>query len=673
MVEAAWDFLNGEDLPTLPVSTQAELLQAWSRLQAKESAAYASLIGAFHAANGPAADGQRSVGAWLARFTRCTPAAGRRAVGWSLRQLGHAHVHQSLSDGQVAESVGQSITDLVKAFEPADRDTVEDILTEAARSGAELGDLVEIHNAALRRLRPNGLEDEEARRDAERNLTLSKTLGGVGRLNGDLTAEGTALAETVIEALAVRQGPEDTRTKTQRRHDALVEAMRRLAASDLLPERGGSKPQVKVDMDLATLRNLPGSRQAEREWIEHTAANLARRRFHGDTTNDLFLHDDGRTNDPPSEPPSEPPSGSASGSPSGSASADGIQADAETGTGVNTDPDNGHAHQTDAEGDAQADTETTQRGIQSDSDTDSDTGQVTEPGTRPVDGLDAGPADGREGGHLVRAYDGLVPDAGSGLGSERVGASDADRSMRPPGPVQPRLPGLDEGAVLEGIGAISNTLAAALACDSTITPTVTADIDYDALNAMTDQWLTHCLPQSTTGATCTDIGCGCDPGSCLHARRPLDAGSYSRLQAGMLRWAIQVLSGPRGLASYLRTRLLDRPLAGPSIVLDAGKDDKTVPAALERSVRRRDQRCRFPGCDHPASLSQVHHIVPRSKDGPTELWNLLTLCSFHHLIAVHSWGWEIRLDPDGSTTATAPDGREIHEHSPPGTPPLWAA
>jgi hypothetical protein len=141
----------------------------------------------------------------------------------------------------------------------------------------------------------------------------------------------------------------------------------------------------------------------------------------------------------------------------------------------------------------------------------------------------------------------------------------------------------------------------------------------------------------------------------------------------MLRWAIDVLSGPGGLASYLRTNLLDGPLAGPSIVLDAGKDDKTVPAALERLVRRRDRHCRFPGCDHPPELSQVHHIVARSKGGPTKLWNLLTLCSFHHLIAVHTWGWAVRLNPDGTVTATGPDGRVLHEHHPPGDPPLQVA
>jgi hypothetical protein len=43
------------------------------------------------------------------------------------------------------------------------------------------------------------------------------------------------------------------------------------------------------------------------------------------------------------------------------------------------------------------------------------------------------------------------------------------------------------------------------------------------------------------------------------------------------------------------------------------------------------------------------------------------MCAFHHLRAIHRWGWQIRLNPDGTTTATSPDGgRVLHSHSPPG-------
>jgi predicted restriction endonuclease len=61
----------------------------------------------------------------------------------------------------------------------------------------------------------------------------------------------------------------------------------------------------------------------------------------------------------------------------------------------------------------------------------------------------------------------------------------------------------------------------------------------------------------------------------------------------------------------------------------------------------------------------VHHIVPRSQGGTTSLGNCVLLCSFHHLIMIHRWGWTIALNADGTTTATSPDGRVTRSHSPP--------
>jgi len=36
-----------------------------------------------------------------------------------------------------------------------------------------------------------------------------------------------------------------------------------------------------------------------------------------------------------------------------------------------------------------------------------------------------------------------------------------------------------------------------------------------------------------------------------------------------------------------------------------------------------------------------------------------------HLTMIHRWGWDLTRHPDGTTTATAPDGRTLHSHSPP--------
>ncbi len=41
-------------------------------------------------------------------------------------------------------------------------------------------------------------------------------------------------------------------------------------------------------------------------------------------------------------------------------------------------------------------------------------------------------------------------------------------------------------------------------------------------------------------------------------------------------------------------------------------------------------------------------------------------CLFHHLIAIHIWGWKLILNADGTKTAISPDGNRIlHSHDPP--------
>jgi hypothetical protein len=82
-------------------------------------------------------------------------------------------------------------------------------------------------------------------------------------------------------------------------------------------------------------------------------------------------------------------------------------------------------------------------------------------------------------------------------------------------------------------------------------------------------------------------------------------------------------------------------------------------------VVTRHTHCVFPGCRVPAAECDIHHIIPRSQGGPTALPNLAPACPFHHLTAIHRWGWTLHLNADGTTTATSPHGRTLHDHDPP--------
>ena len=83
---------------------------------------------------------------------------------------------------------------------------------------------------------------------------------------------------TVLDALSAPAGAEDTRTHAERCHDALQEAMRRLAASDLLPERAGQPVKAWVHISLADLMALEGSSALLEEWTSRVRAAWAAHR-----------------------------------------------------------------------------------------------------------------------------------------------------------------------------------------------------------------------------------------------------------------------------------------------------------------------------------------------------------------------------------------------------------
>ena len=138
------------------------------------------------------------------------------------------------------------------------------------------------------------------------------------------------------------------------------------------------------------------------------------------------------------------------------------------------------------------------------------------------------------------------------------------------------------------------------------------------------------------------------------------------LRDTLVRYAADVLSGPAGLAAFLRSELLGGEFPAVSLPLDVGRPTDQIPPHLRRAVISRDRHRAFPGCRVKPAGCQVHHVLPKSRGGPTRLDNLLLVCSFHHLIAVHRWGWTVTLHGDGEVTALSPDGTTtLHSHGRP--------
>jgi hypothetical protein len=239
-----------------------------------------------------------------------------------------------------------------------------------------------------------------------------------------------------------------------------------------------------------------------------------------------------------------------------------------------------------------------------------------------------------------------------------------------------RLPGAEAAAaVWAGHGAAAPPGSE---CDASISPIISGHLDPIELDAQARDLLHPATPASPDdGATADRLGGGGGgPDSCAVCGDPGPAGAGHHCllhpaTAAMARTAAQqllisratrLLSGPAGLAAHLRASLLPQPAASISLPLDLGKPTDTVPAYLRRAITTRDKHCAFPGCHQLPAACQVHHLIPKSQGGPTSLDDCCLLCTFHHQIAVHRWGWQLTLNPDGTTDATL-GNRTLHSHA----------
>jgi len=528
MLDYTMDYLAAADPAGLATQAQGDCLLALERLDAKATAVRAGLLGAFAAGQGYGADGDYSITGWLINRAKMTKGAARAQVRWSRRAAAHPLVMAALAEGDVlTESVAKLVCAWSDRLPAGCRDAADDILVAAARAGADRADLAALAAEIYTRSLPDppddggnlGLDFED------RRVRVETTFGGAGIIAGDLTAECAAVVTAVLESLSAPADADDTRTKDQRFHDGLYEALRRLVASGLLPQRAGQPVRIWGYLTLAELRALDDGSVLADQWVGEMAARWA---------------------------------------------------------------------------------------------------------------------------------------------ANRAAASEG---------------GGDGGAWLEG------PAARAMACDATIIPVVTGDVDPGALDDLVRlcvQLDRHEHPASAPAApsqaaadpAVPDTDPACDPvapdvpgPAAPDGSVAVPDGLLSReaLRKAIIGKAVDLLSGPGGLASFLRTRQLgDIRLAGPSLPLDIGWS-ATIPPAIRNAVILRDRRCRWPGgCNQPAAACQVHHVKHKAHGGPTSLADCVLLCSYHHQVVIHRWGWTLVLNPDGTTTTWNPDRTKIlHSHSPP--------
>jgi hypothetical protein len=280
MVRAGLGYLAAVGAVRLPAATQTQVLRELERHDAMAAAARASFLAAFTAGQGPAGDGDYSAVSWLIHRTGITRGAAVGHSAWAKRVATHPKVMAALAAGQVSESVGRVTCLWTDKLPLEHRDAADEQLLAASAGGLGLADLAALFAEMYVRARGDLPDQDRGREFADREVKLATTIGGAGVMHGDLTAECAAAVAAVLDALSAPAGNEDDRTKGQRYHDALQEAMRRLTASGLLPERAGQPVKTWVHVSLADLLLLDGDSALQEEWTEQVRARWAARRAH---------------------------------------------------------------------------------------------------------------------------------------------------------------------------------------------------------------------------------------------------------------------------------------------------------------------------------------------------------------------------------------------------------
>lgn len=96
-------------------------------------------------------------------------------------------------------------------------------------------------------------------------------------------------------------------------------------------------------------------------------------------------------------------------------------------------------------------------------------------------------------------------------------------------------------------------------------------------------------------------------------------------------------------------------LDGNGEPLDIGRERRLANRAQRRALRAMYRTCAHPSCTVEFDHCEIHHVIAWELGGPTDLYNLLPLCSRHHHL-VHEGGWHLRLGAHRVITLTRPDG-----------------
>ncbi|MFY9666832.1 MAG: DUF222 domain-containing protein, partial [Trebonia sp.] len=270
MMNAGLDYLNGSGAGELDAAACGQVLRSLGEIEAKFTAAHASVLARFDAADAHDSDGYGSSAAWLMAMTDMTRPDARTKVRRMRLLRGQPAMAGALVSADISKSQALAIAEWTRKLPVELRAETITILVQAAQAGASLDDLRTIAGVALERWRASRPDADDDGFD-DRYVQAATTFGGAGVIRGNLTPECAAAVQAVLEALGKKADAEDTRTEGQRFHDALQQGCELLIRAKMVPDRAGADTHVAVHIPFPELRQRPGAPEAEEVWLRGAA------------------------------------------------------------------------------------------------------------------------------------------------------------------------------------------------------------------------------------------------------------------------------------------------------------------------------------------------------------------------------------------------------------------
>ena len=269
-LRASVDAVLAEDPSTLTGPEVAgELVELRAQIDRLE-AAFSARVALFDARADYADEGAANAAVWLRHRCKLTPgdASSRVRVARRLRDelegtrealaAGDVTYQQARviaeQGGRVADRLGEPGLVALKEAEP--------IFLTAARK-LHPNDLGKVVRRWEHVVDADGFLSDHERRYERRFLNLSQGFGGMWHIDGMLDPESGATLHAALQPLATPAGKDDARNPGQRRLDALTDIARRVLDSGTLPQSGGEKPHLIVEVTLDTLEKRLGAPVAE--------------------------------------------------------------------------------------------------------------------------------------------------------------------------------------------------------------------------------------------------------------------------------------------------------------------------------------------------------------------------------------------------------------------------